>query len=385
MTPRSRARSTLRAAALLAVLVGLLVGGRDRIRLTAWHLRHRLAAWSVEADRVRDPARRISADDETWLEESLARVRLEQGLEVRVAFVDGAGATPLEAQALALLEEVELAGSARDARAIAFLYDVASERLRVEVGYGLEGELPDAIVRYLVDDHAQPIFAARSPVWAIRSSVGFVLHRLREQGLGIPFDAEAFAALPTTSHVAGGAGVTGDVRLVAGDPSELRGRLPDAERERFAAQPTPEAAFERYLDWLAAPRLDPEVGLLTPGSQRFFATRPLSRALVDYWLYTQRGRAYRVDVRRDHALLYFTDDPLAEPHLLRLGDAGWQLDLVAQWRVVRDYGGERFAWGLADTGEAWLPLFQDRLVVIGGIRRIRGGDNRELAIRWSPP
>jgi len=378
-------RSPLRALALLALLVGLASFGRDRIRMTWWYLRESLAEWEVAADRVRDPAHLVSEYDEEWLEEALARIRLEQGLEVRVAFVKDVDDGSLEAAALSLLEEVRLEGSARDARAVAFLYDVSTQRLRIEVGYGLEEFLPDVLASYLIHDHAESLFAAGDPIWAIRSGLAFVLHRLREAGLGMPFDARAFAAIPTTTAVGGGAGASGRVSLASSEAPAVRGRLSDAERARFAAQPTPQLAFERYLEWLSAPVLDPNVGLLTPESRRFFASRPLSRALVDYWVYTQHGRAYAAAARRDHALLYFTNDPLAEPHLLRRSDEGWQLDLVTEWRVTRDYAGEPFAWGLVDTGEEWLPLFADRLVTIDGILRVRDGDNRKLSLRWSPP
>ena len=98
----------------------------------------------------------------------------------------------------------------------------------------------------------------------------------------------------------------------------------------------------------------------------------------EYILYLEYGRAHEVDVRGDLALMVFTTSPLASPHFLRRTAAGWQMDIWAEVHDTRNYIGGAYTWGFNATGDDFSRAFADRLLLVGAVPRIAGGDNRTL-------
>ncbi len=326
---------------------------------------------------VYDEAGLLSEHDRDKFEEYLAWVRKESDVDLRFVFLKDVGGQSLEQLAADRLTRLGIGGRSGNARGVLLLYDPASRRLRIEVGYGLEGVLPDSFVAYLMRDHASAYFAHGDFSLGLRLLVRLIHQRVREAVLGRAFDPKVLDLMGRAGWLSGGAG--GTAILPAGQ-AYLGGELDDAQRRRFGPQPTPEAAYRAYLAWLAEGRKDADIGLLTADSRAFVAALPLSRAYFEFILMQEYGRAHQVDVRDDKAMVYFTDDPLVSPHFFVKDAEGWRLDLMAEVRDTKNRVGGVYAWDMRQSGDPYLQAFADRWVKLRGYWRIQGGDNRELPL-----
>jgi hypothetical protein len=152
----------------------------------------------------------------------------------------------------------------------------------------------------------------------------------------------------------------------------------------FSPQPSPEAAFARFLEWLGRGGYETDVPLLTPQTQRYMASLPMTRGYNDFILMSEYGQAYRVDTRGELAMLYFTSNPLLSPHLLRRTSEGWTIDVFAELRNTRNYSGYWYTWGLVESGDDFATTFADRYLDMSGVLRVAGGDNRPLPAKAFP-
>lgn len=333
----------------------------------------------------RSPEKRQHMHDETgfmtdmpgW-EALLGAIFDESGIDLRFFFVNDLAGETLEAAALRRMQALKIGGQTASERGALFLYDTAGQRLRIEVGYGLEEYFPDAFLHYLMTDHVRAVFAGGDPSVGLVWTLEILHHRIRSEILGNRFDPTVLRLLRTRRPLSGGAGASAAISRGHGPAQFLQPRFDGPTRARFAAPATPEQAHERYLDWLALGHFDPDVEIFTPESRRFLSGFPMTRAYFDWLLFQQYGKAYAVEQRGDLALLYFTDDPLLAPRLLRWNGRGWQLDLVAAVRNQRKFVGGPFTWDYVGRDDDFSRVFADKVVEIDGFGRIAGGDNRRL-------
>jgi uncharacterized protein len=88
----------------------------------------------------------------------MSGILLESGVDVRFAFVPDTGGRSIEQLAVIWSTRLRIGGKTREERGVLLLYDMRDQRLKVEVGYGLEAYFPDAFVSYLMREHARLFF-----------------------------------------------------------------------------------------------------------------------------------------------------------------------------------------------------------------------------------
>lgn len=309
----------------------------------------------------------------------LRRVHAESGVDVRFLLVRGVPRGDLELFALQRLRALGI-GRREDRRGLLFVFDMATQRLRVEVGPRLEGVFPDGFVGYLMREHAASFFAARNPELGLRTTMFIVHRRLREAVLGKDYNPRAVGFITDSVRLAAGGGATAPT-VLGGRRRPFLGRSStETERVRFSPQATPEDAYASYLKWLRDGQFQSDLPLFTPATQQFLHRLPLTRAYNDYILLGEYGQAYTVTVRGDLALLAFTTTPFVSPHFLRRTHAGWQIDLVAEIRNTVEYAGGPYSWGIRSSGDDYTRAFADRFVHYSRALRVAGGDNRALPL-----
>jgi hypothetical protein len=203
--------------------------------------------------------------------------------------------------------------------------------------------------------------------------------------IGLQYDPRAAQFIQDSRRLALGGGASGVMRVDAGKAflNQSRSSSPEA-RKYFAPQPSVEAAYGRYLEWLARGGYETDVSLLTPRSQAYMASLPMTRAYNDYMLIAEYHQPYRVDVRDDLAMLYFTTNPLVSPHFFRRTPDGWVFDLMGEFQNTRNYSGFWYTWGLLESGDDFATRFADRYLDMSGVLRVAGGDNRPLPSKVLP-
>jgi uncharacterized protein len=110
-----------------------------------------------------DYAGLVSSEDARRLDEKLRRLDQEESTQVVVAIFQKLPWPSLEDYTIRTAESWRVGREGLDNGAILFLF-VEDRTARIEVGYGLEGVLPDALARRILDNEAVPRF--RQGDWA---------------------------------------------------------------------------------------------------------------------------------------------------------------------------------------------------------------------------
>lgn len=330
---------------------------------------------------VYDEAGVLPKGDVARFEEYTGYILRESDIDVRLVFVKSTGDKTIEDCAIEKVQELGIGRKNREERGVLLVYDVKEKRLRVEVGYGLESYFPDAFIGYLIHDHTRDFFSTDDITTGLRLLIRMLHHRVREAVLGNTFDPRVIEIIRQRGHLSGGAGVSAVMPTKGDNKVGWTSSSSDEERRYYSPQPTPEAVYKKYLEWLIAGRGDPGIEIFTPESQRYLGSLPMTRAYFHYILMQEYGRKYEICIRNTVALLYFTDDPLVSPHFFKKTDKGWQMDTCAEVRNTRNRVGGVYVWDYSGRNDIYTRTFVDKVVNIKNYVRIAAGDNRELPVR----
>lgn len=133
--------------------------------MAAWLLVWLLAAPAVQAQtpvpqlsaRVTDLTGTLTAEQRQALETRLAEFEARKGAQIAVLLVPTTLPETIEQYARRVLDEWKLGRKGIDDGAL-LLVAMKDRRLRIETQYGLEGVLPDAIAKRIIDETVTPQF-----------------------------------------------------------------------------------------------------------------------------------------------------------------------------------------------------------------------------------
>ncbi|MYZ49342.1 TPM domain-containing protein, partial [Propylenella binzhouense] len=160
MAATMRLPASLLAAVL--VLVALLAGAASAQTFPAL------------SGRVVDAAGLLSPDDEAALDQLLAAQEAKSGDQVVVATVPSLEGYPIEDYGVALGRKWGIGQKGRD-NGVILLVAPNERAVRIEVGYGLEGDLTDAVSRLIIEGSILPRFRAGDFAGGIRRGVEDIL------------------------------------------------------------------------------------------------------------------------------------------------------------------------------------------------------------------
>src|SRR3954468_10377311 len=107
--------------------------------------------------RVDDTAGMLSADSRQRIEAKLAALEKETGAQVAVLTIDSLNGDPLEDYSHRVAQTWKLGQQGKDNGVLLFI--VKNDRkMRIEVGYGLEGQLTDLQTHVIQDETIRPAF-----------------------------------------------------------------------------------------------------------------------------------------------------------------------------------------------------------------------------------
>jgi len=145
--PRKRGRVGWGSAQALVVLVVLLCAGLAVCAVTFPPL----------TGRVVDQANILSAREQDALESKLAELETKSGIQLVVATVNSLQGQEIEPYANELFRTWKLGEKAKNNGAL-LLVAPNEHRVRIEVGYGLEGTLTDALSKVIIANAIAPRF-----------------------------------------------------------------------------------------------------------------------------------------------------------------------------------------------------------------------------------
>jgi len=121
--------------------------------------------------RVVDVAGLLSADQARELDATLAAVEQRKGAQIVVLTVPSTAPEPIESFAIRVAEKWKIGRKGVDDGVIVMV--ARDDRaMRLEIGYGLEGVVPDAVAKRLVADYFTPRFAQGDWYGGLNSGIG---------------------------------------------------------------------------------------------------------------------------------------------------------------------------------------------------------------------
>ena len=104
------------------------------------------------------------------LDQRLRSLEQANKIQMAVLVVPDTGLEALEQYSMKVAEQWKL-GSAKDDNGLLLLIDTGARRMRIEVGYGLEGMLPDLRAKRIIDNVLRPGFRSDNHAFAIADAI----------------------------------------------------------------------------------------------------------------------------------------------------------------------------------------------------------------------
>jgi uncharacterized protein len=135
--------------------------------------------------RVTDLTGTLSAQQRSALEQTLAEFEARKGSQIAVLLVPTTQPETVEQYAVRVEEQWKLGRKGVD-DGVLILVAKDDRRLRIEVGYGLEGVLPDAAAKRIIEDDITPRFKQGDFYGGIRAGVDRVMRTIEGEPLPAP-------------------------------------------------------------------------------------------------------------------------------------------------------------------------------------------------------
>jgi uncharacterized protein len=110
---------------------------------------------------VMDEVGVLRPQDRRDLEEVIRDYNSQGKAQIQILVIDSLGDLPIEEASIKITDKWKL-GKAKQDNGILFLIAPNERKLRIEVGQGLEGALPDVIAKRIIADTVVPLFKARN-------------------------------------------------------------------------------------------------------------------------------------------------------------------------------------------------------------------------------
>ncbi len=132
---------------------------------------------------VNDYAGVMDRGTKAQLEQLLAELDRQTTAQVAVAVVDSIAPETIEMYAVRLFKKWGV-GTAKKDNGLLIVVAMKERKIKIEVGYGLEGAVPDSTAKFIIDNRMTPLFKAGRPGEGIRAGVeACVVEVLKEYGM----------------------------------------------------------------------------------------------------------------------------------------------------------------------------------------------------------
>ncbi len=191
---------------LLAVAATVFAWGASLGHAQGWEAgTDGLARIPALAARVTDLAGTLTASERQALEEKLAAWEQASGNQLVVLSVPSTKPEPIEAYSIRVAEAWKIGRKGNDNGAL-FLIAKDDKKMRIEVGYGLEGSLTDATARRIIAETVAPYFRQTQFAAGINAGV--------DQIIAVVNQGEPLAARPATLPKRPGGGFSFETLLI---------------------------------------------------------------------------------------------------------------------------------------------------------------------------
>jgi len=276
---------------------------------------------------VDDPAGALSAAARTRIENYHAVLLRDCDIHFHLTLLPEAEAD-IDAKAVRLFEAYRLGAKTRAARGVLLLIDPQGKQARLEIGYDLEGIFPDGFVAAIEREQMVPFFSAGKLGPGIEATVELLVARAAEWK-----DKGEGEKGSVAGRYSGGAGARTPIAIGSGAPEKAS----SPEAGRFTAAAEPLLTLEKYREALSLRIKDPELGIFTPETRRFFRQWLVTDAQQEneFRALSRNLSVAEVRISGARAVISFpVVQRQAAPYFLQRGSEGWMLDFAGMSRWI---------------------------------------------------
>lgn len=251
---------------------------------------------------------------------------LQEDYDIDYRVVTNANTGDIDTYAASRFEQLGVGAASARRQGLLLVVDPLENRVRLEVGYALEGTFPDAFIAYVEQRQMVPFFQAGRVADGILATTELIVSRADKALSSAGLESE----VPLAGS--GGAGAATAARLNSGSTRTY------AEGS-VAAGATPEATLATYFAAMQQRDGNPGLDIYSPATQRMLADWVMTPAQMDNIVKTYRNcepEPPRIDPQDKFGVIrYPLQRRLCAPWFFEKTGNDWTLDLTMMQRAIR--------------------------------------------------
>ena len=235
-------------------------------------------------------------------------------------------------KAVKLFQEFGVGRTTNGAKGVLFLIDPLGKQVRIEIGYDLEPIFTDGFTGYIERRQMTPFFQANKVGPGIEATiellVGKALGKIETLNYTKPENKQQ-----TVRFLSGGGGSRLDVEIGSRNIEKEASPL----AKKYQAQPSVKDTVDKYIEILHLHIKDPELGIYTPETRKFFSDWVVTDAQQDNELQVINSAMSTANIftKDNLAVISFSYDlRQASPFFLEKGSQGWMLDFASMSKLI---------------------------------------------------
>ena len=238
----------------------------------------------------------------------------------------------IDNKAVKLFQEYGVGRTTHGAKGVLFLIDPLGKQVRIEIGYDLEPIFTDGFTGYIERRQMAPFFEANKVGPGIEATVELLVGKALGKTVALN-DPKLGDNQQTGQFLSGGGGSRLDVAI--GSKTIEKRASPLAKK--YQAQPSVKGTLDKYIEVLQLHIKDPDLGIYTPETRKFFGN----------WVVTdaQQNNELRAINKAMSTAKIVTEDNLAvisfscdlrqtSPYFLEKGSQGWMLGFASMSKII---------------------------------------------------
>jgi len=238
----------------------------------------------------------------------------------------------IDNKAVKLFQEYGVGRTTNGAKGVLFLIDPLGKQVRIEIGYDLEPIFTDGFTGYIERRQMTPFFQANKVGPGIEATVellvGKALGKIESLNYTKP-ESEQQAG----RFLSGGGGSRLDVEI----GSRYIEKKASPLANKYQAQPSVHDTLDKYIEVLQLHIKDPNLGIYTLETRKFFSDWVVTDAQQDNELQVINSAmsTAKIFTKNNLAVISFSYDlRQASPFFLEKGSHGWMLDFASMSKLI---------------------------------------------------
>ena len=271
------------------------------------------------------------------IEVSILAAKNRTGVQNAVVITDRFEVAALEAKAAELFKALRL-GEKTQGRAILYLYSPKTKSLKIEVGYALEGEMPDVQVHrfeqaakgFTFNDRYQDFWAEL--INTVNIEIFEQEHQSGTQALGSKSETES-----DLQFLSGGAGIVAH-DYTANIDDLIKQMGPSPKCTEYEGSDDIKKSLEAYLASLGAGVGAEKIGILSRTSRFFRTFTPMTEAqLKRNWKMYEKAGIDQIFREGGFAYVFYKRNHPVLPIVLVFQSGAWRVDEPRSWVLFQRF------------------------------------------------